>query len=195
MVTFYICRHGQTEFNQQHRLSGWVDTPLTEAGLANVQTSAAKLEGVNFDSIYSSDLGRSFITAYMIAQHLQFSKEILRVKALRENGYGDLSAMQVSEAEVAYPELHRSTEYTPPGGESLRQLQARVLNFVNDLHSSSGDQTILLSAHDGVIKAIYADFAGIDIGLHNADHEYPNDFVASFAIEDGKVTSFTEITL
>lgn len=193
MVTFYICRHGQTEFNQQRRLSGWIDTPLTPAGLVNVQTTASKLEGVTFDSIYSSDLGRSFITAYLIAKHLDFDREIIRVKALRENGYGDLAAMPISEAESRYPELHSSTNYIPPNGESLAQLQARIMDFIRELTLTHDGQTILLSAHDGVIKAVYANFAHIDIGFHNSDHEYPNDFVASFAVEDGNIISFTEI--
>jgi probable phosphoglycerate mutase len=200
MITFYICRHGQTEFNLQRRLSGWIDTPLTPAGLANVQTSAGKLTGISFDAIYSSDLGRSFITAYLIAKHLQFDTEIIRVKALRENGYGDLAALPIVEAEARYPELHKTTDYIPPNGESLGQLQARVIDFIAELDIAANgvDQTILLSAHDGVIKAIYANFANLDLGFHNSDHEYPNDFVACFAVDasdNHKISTFTEITL
>lgn len=193
MVKFYICRHGQTEFNQQRRLSGWIDTPLTAAGLANVQTTANKLSGVQFDSIYSSDLGRSFITAYLIAKQLGFAREIIRVKALRENGYGDIAAMSIAEAEVRYPLLHHDTNYIPPGGESLAQLQARILDFVRELHQTHDGQTVLLSAHDGVIKAIFANFAGIDIGFHNTDHEYANDFAASFTLRDDTIAEFTEV--
>ena len=30
---FYIVRHGETENNRAKRLSGWIDTPLTDTGL------------------------------------------------------------------------------------------------------------------------------------------------------------------
>ena len=29
----YLMRHGQTLFNQMHKIQGWCDSPLTEAGI------------------------------------------------------------------------------------------------------------------------------------------------------------------
>jgi broad specificity phosphatase PhoE len=192
MVSFYICRHGQTEFNKQERLSGWIDTPLTKVGLINAATAAAKLNNITFDTIYSSDLGRAFVTAYLIARHIKYKKEIIRAGELRENSYGDLAAMPVADAIKRYPKLHQQTDYRPPNGESLSDMQARVIGFVSRLAANEPAGTILLVAHDGVIKSLYANFSGEDLGYLNATRYYANDFVASFTMEAGRVVSFSE---
>ena len=74
MNTFYIARHGETENNRAKRLSGWIDTPLTDTGLQPVEKVIAKLANVQIDEMYSSDAGRAFITAYVIARGLNFDK-------------------------------------------------------------------------------------------------------------------------
>ena len=68
MNIFYIVRHGETENNRAKRLSGWIDTPLTEDGLKPTEQVIAKLSNLHIDEIYSSDVGRSFITAYVLAR-------------------------------------------------------------------------------------------------------------------------------
>ena len=98
MTTFYICRHGQTENNKNKRLSGWIDTPLTADGIKNAATSAEKLRSIKFDKIISSDLGRAFITAYLISRKLGYTSTIELSKELREVNYGDLANLPYSEA-------------------------------------------------------------------------------------------------
>ncbi len=93
MNTFYICRHGQTENNLADRLSGWLDTPLTAQGLENAKTAGSKLKDTDFDLVYSSDLGRAFITAFDIAKTLQYDGKIHRAFDLRENDYGTIANM------------------------------------------------------------------------------------------------------
>lgn len=75
MNTFYIVRHGETENNRAKRLSGWIDTPLTDTGLEPTKTVIEKLQGVHIDEMYASDLGRAFTTAYVLARGLGFNKE------------------------------------------------------------------------------------------------------------------------
>lgn len=84
MNTFYIVRHGETENNKAKRLSGWIDTPLTEDGLVPTQKVIEKLKNVHVDFMYSSDMGRAFVTAYVVARGLGFTDEITRLPGLRE---------------------------------------------------------------------------------------------------------------
>lgn len=72
MNTFYIARHGETENNRARRLSGWIDTPLTDTGLEPTKKVIDKLANLQIDEIYSSDVGRAFITAYAIARINQY---------------------------------------------------------------------------------------------------------------------------
>lgn len=193
MTTFYICRHGQTENNKFHRLSGWSDSPLTNEGLSHVQASARKLRSVHLDAIYSSDLGRAFMTAYDISRAISFGGQIIRHRGLRENNYGEIAGMKIVDAEINYPGLHKTLDFVAPGGESLNQLQIRILANLESIAKSNEGKHVLLAVHDGVIKAIYAKFADKDLAELNAAYDYANDFVGVFTYSHGHPTSFEEL--
>ncbi|HEX8226401.1 MAG TPA: histidine phosphatase family protein [Candidatus Saccharimonadales bacterium] len=190
MNTFYIIRHGETENNRVKRLSGWIDTPLTENGLVPTQTVIRKLAKTPIDEMYSSDLGRAFITAYEIARGLQFTKQIHRHPGLREVSYGDAANMFSAEAYKLYPRLDRDTHYTPPNGESLDQMQTRVFTAISEINDAHTDAYIALVCHSGVMAALRASHIGQDFGAHNISEAYPHDYIGRFTFENGAVTSF-----
>ncbi len=192
MNTFYIVRHGETENNRAKRLSGWIDTPLTEDGLKPTEKVIAKLSGVHIDEMYSSDVGRAFITAYVVARGLQFTKEIKRLSGLREVSYGDVANMPSAEAYKLYPKLDRDTQYTPPNGESLDHMQKRVFATIDALNKQHSDVAIVLVCHSGVMAALRASHIGPDFGAHNISEAYPHDYVGKFTFANGAVTSFEE---
>src|SRR5437773_11710562 len=64
----YIARHGETDWNLQHRLQGWTDRPLDETGRKQAAALAESLRGVHIDAIYSSTLSRSRDTARTVAE-------------------------------------------------------------------------------------------------------------------------------
>jgi len=192
MNTFYIARHGETENNVARRLSGWIDSPLTPQGLEPTKRVIEKLSHTRIDDLYSSDLGRAFITAYVIARGLNFTKEIKAVAGLREVSYGDAGNMFSEEAYKLYPRLDRDTYYTTPNGESLDHMQHRVLKTVTDIDAQHTDENILLVAHSGVMAALRASFLNTDFGEHNISEAYAHDYVGMFTLIDGKVTSFKE---
>jgi broad specificity phosphatase PhoE len=190
MTTFYITRHGQTENDKNKRFSGWIDSPLTDEGVHNAVSAATKLKGISFDKIISSDLGRAFITAYIISREFGYTAGIERVPDLREVNYGELANKPYAD----YPDLAppQNADYVVPGGESLVQMQTRVLNYLNTISSSNSGKTILIAAHDGTINAIRASFTGENIGIVDQTH-HAHDFVGRFVYEDGKATSFEEV--
>ena len=192
MNTFYIVRHGETENNRARRLSGWVDTPLTDTGLQPTKKVIAKLANLHIDEMYSSDVGRAFITAYVLARGLNFNKEIKRLSGLREVNYGDAANMFSAEAYRLYPRLDRDTHYTPPNGESLDHMQKRVFQTLDKLNATHTDAVIVLVCHSGVMAALRASHIGQDFGEHNISEAYPHDYVGTFTFENGEVTSFKE---
>ncbi len=192
MNTFYIARHGETENNRAKRLSGWIDTPLTERGLEPTRRVIAKLANLHIDDVYSSDVGRSFMTAYFIARGLDFHKEIVTLPGLREVNYGDAANMYSAEAYEKYPGLDSDTHFVPPNGESLDQMQKRVFNTIEELNTNHTDANILLVCHSGVMAALKAGHIDQDFGEHNISEGYAHDFVGKFTFENNTVTSFQE---
>lgn len=193
MNIFYIARHGETENNRAKRLSGWIDTPLTEKGLAPTEIVIEKLRRLpKIDVIYSSDLGRAFITAYAITRGLNLAGEIVRRPGLREVNYGDAANMFSVEAYKAYPGLDHDTRYAPPNGESLDYMQKRVLRDVADIDERHSGATILIVAHSGVMAALNAAYQNIDFGGHNISEAYAHDYIGEFTHQKGKITTFKE---
>lgn len=193
MNTFYIVRHGETENNRSKRLSGWIDTPLTDTGLEPTKKVIEKLADIQIDELYSSDVGRAFITAYMIARGLNFTNEIKRLAGLREVNYGNAANMLSTEAYELYPELDRNTHYAPPNGESLDAMQKRVFQTIDELNILHTDKAIVLVCHSGVMAALKASHIGQDFGEHNISEAYPHEFVGKFTFNNGAVTSFVEL--
>lgn len=194
MTTFYICRHGETENNKNKRLSGWVDTPLTADGIKNTIVPAEKLRGIAFDRVVSSDLGRAYNTAQLLMRHLNIDAEIETSQALREMNYGDFGNMSYDPPDPAYPVLtpQENTDYAPPGGESLAQMQKRVLAHIDQLATASPGATILLVGHDGTINAIRAGFSGRPIGVVEVESSNPHAFVGKFTYDNHRIANFEE---
>jgi alpha-ribazole phosphatase len=192
MTTYYICRHGETENNKEKRLSGWIDTPLTEAGVKNAINVAAKLKNITIDKIISSDLGRTFVTAYIISRQIGYESSIDRYKELREVNYGDLANLPINDAIAAYPAGLNISTNVAPNGESLAQMQQRVVNFIEVLSIANSGKTILIVGHDGTINAVYANYTNQDIGEVDSSRSNNHDLVAKFTVANNKVESFAE---
>lgn len=58
-TTFYIVRHGKTEFNEAGKVQGWCDSPLTAEGVQSARAMGRVLAPVDFAAAYSSDMGRT----------------------------------------------------------------------------------------------------------------------------------------
>ena len=68
-TTLMVIRHGETQWNAEHRFQGHGDSPLTEAGRKQVSALGRRMEQMRFDHLISSDLGRTQETAAIIADY------------------------------------------------------------------------------------------------------------------------------
>ena len=55
MKTVYLIRHGETDFNSQHKLQGKENTLLNALGLEQAQRLAQRLKDVNLAQIFTSN--------------------------------------------------------------------------------------------------------------------------------------------
>ncbi|KRK98446.1 phosphoglycerate mutase [Secundilactobacillus odoratitofui DSM 19909 = JCM 15043] len=61
--TAYFVRHGQTMLNHYNKVQGWIDSPLTQQGIADAKRAGEQLKAIDFNAAYSSDSGRAIETA------------------------------------------------------------------------------------------------------------------------------------
>ena len=54
MTTIYLIRHAEAEGNLYRRIHGWYDALVTENGLRQIQALEERLQGEQFDAVWSS---------------------------------------------------------------------------------------------------------------------------------------------
>ena len=160
-------RHGHTANNstdhKENRLMGWAkdDTGLSEQGVKDAQTTAAKLTTYQIDSIYYSDLLRTSETAHIITSTLGLTGEPTHL--LRERNLGNFAGLTSHEIKTTRPGDwdkfldHHDLDWNGLEGESLRHVHERFARLLQHLHSNHTDQTILLVTHSGYLHTILRD--------------------------------------
>lgn len=155
-TTIYLIRHGETYWNREQRLQGQLDSDLTDEGIRQAKRIADKLNGVNFDALYSSDLNRAMHTAKIISQYINHEPVIFDER-LRERNFGIFQGYTWPEINRKYPseaasELSGNPMYQVPGGESKNQLLERAKSFFTEMLTRHTGGRILVISHGGIIN-------------------------------------------
>ncbi|EOI01712.1 hypothetical protein UAY_01120 [Enterococcus moraviensis ATCC BAA-383] len=90
-VVIYLARHGKTMLNTVDRSQGWIDAPLTPAGVEVAEQLGKGLSDVTFDKVVTSDSGRAIETAELVLKNNgqeKMMKEMTKDKRLREYNFG-----------------------------------------------------------------------------------------------------------
>jgi probable phosphoglycerate mutase len=164
-----LIRHGPTEWNAEGRIQGHSDVPLSADGRAAVQGWRLPPELLDRDAggwdWLSSPLARARETAALLRAD-NGAAETRTEQALIEMYWGGWEGRRLAElrceggASMAEEEA-RGLDFRPPGGESPREVQARLLPLLAAL-AAAGRPTVAVS-HKGVIRALYALASGWDM--------------------------------
>jgi broad specificity phosphatase PhoE len=155
LTTFYIFRHGQTEYNVQQRIQGHVDSPLTEEGIVKIKEVAEKFKDVHFDEAFSSDLLRAKRTAEIIKAERDL--EIKTTEILRERYFGKYEGATF-DAVKAYDhlkdKLSDQERYTFTDGEveSDEQIVTRLTTFIRETAITHPGKSVLVATHGSLIR-------------------------------------------
>ena len=160
MSTWYLVRHGETEWNRTGQMQGHTGVSLSAVGRRQATRLAARLRSVEFSAVYCSDLPRAAETARIIAagRDLAISDE----SDLREFSYGEWEGLTLEEVETRYPgtlaeriKAGGNLGWTAPGGESAVEALLRVRRF-SARASASHDpgENILVVGHGGSLRAL-----------------------------------------
>jgi ribonuclease H / adenosylcobalamin/alpha-ribazole phosphatase len=165
MLRLFLVRHGETADNLKMRYLGIRDEPLTENGMQQASRAAEALSQVPIEIVLSSPLRRAADTAAKIKDSCQI--ELRLEKRLSEGSFGSwegLTRPEVLELGARDRELLARWEsdpsFAPPGGESMENLQLRVISLVNELMDEFSNSSIALVSHVGPIKALLSAVLG-----------------------------------
>ena len=82
MKHLYFCRHGQSVLNQQGRLAGSTETPLTDDGRLQARLAGQSATDFGIDYIVCSPQSRALETAQIIARELGYPETKLDINSL-----------------------------------------------------------------------------------------------------------------
>ncbi|MGT2906229.1 histidine phosphatase family protein [Streptococcus dentiloxodontae] len=155
MKTFYLMRHGQTRFNEQHRIQGVCDAPLTELGIQQAQTAGAylKAQGIIPDELYCSTSERASDTLELVTGRTDYT----RLKGLKEWDFGAFEG----QPEYLNPKLQPNglgygDYFAQFGGETNEQVRDRMEATVRQiLENSAEGSTLLAVSHGGAMAQFF----------------------------------------
>ena len=187
MTTLIFVRHGETDWNAQHRWQGHSDTRLNDVGREQARRLAEELETV--DAVYSSDLARARETAEILAARLRL--EVRLDPRLRERGFGAWEGMTMNEIESSFPEEQarwRAGNAAGVGEESFEAFATRVGSFIEEVSRRHDGEAVLVVAHGGTIRVAHAVATGLDyVRDHQSIPAVANCSPSRFAVRDGKL--------
>ncbi len=146
MKTLVLLRHGQSQWNQENRFTGWVDVPLSPLGIEEARRAGQLLknEQFEFDVAFTSVLKRAIKTLWLTLEELDLMWiPVHRSWRINERMYGALQGLDKAETaarhgeeqvkiwrrsyDVRPPELDSGSEYFPGHDRRYRKLSAEQL--------------------------------------------------------------------
>lgn len=157
MTRLILIRHGETDWNAEGRWQGQIDVPLNQNGKSHARRLVDELAGSGIQAIYSSDLSRALETARPFAN--AFGLPIRIDRRLREINQGEWQGLLVTEIQARYAELFHSrmanpNTVSPPGGETVIQVEERVYQALDDILRRHPGETVAIVAHGFVIAVL-----------------------------------------
>jgi 2,3-bisphosphoglycerate-dependent phosphoglycerate mutase len=152
-VRLHLLRHGETNWNVEHRLQGSRNTLLNHLGIAQAESWRHYFDRIRFAAIYSSSLERALHTAALATR-----RPACVIPGFDERGFGDWEGSTWDDLTVSIPEFNdkwSDNSFSPTNGESRFAMFDRVRSALEQTvfeHAASDE--ILIVGHGGSGHAI-----------------------------------------
>ena len=156
-LKFVLVRAGSTDLDNQGRILGSLDLPLSQAGEQEVQATAAELGELEIAAIYSS----ASLAARQTAERISRGGKIkVRVdEKLTNLDHGLWHGKSLDELKETQPKLFRQWKEQPhavhpPEGETVAAVRKRVDNLLKKIHKKFKTGIVIIVAPDPLLSII-----------------------------------------
>jgi probable phosphoglycerate mutase len=169
-TTLILLRHGVTAHTTARRFSsglGGDNPPLSEEGRQQVAEAAAWLRQIadKIEVVIASPVRRTRETADIAAGVLGL--DVVEEPGFAEMEFGAWDGLTFAEVAETHGDAFRgwlgNVDVAPPGGESFRDVQARVLAGLDRVLDEYAGRTVLVASHVTPIKTLVAHAVGADL--------------------------------
>jgi broad specificity phosphatase PhoE len=153
----FAIRHGETDWSRERRFAGSRDIPLAATGRVQSDAVARALAPSGLTGVYASPLERARTSAEVIAKPHRL--EVTIEPAFREMAFGAWEGLTRAEAAARFPDEIAVWSVapqlaTPPGGEPLTAVAARVATALHALVERHAGETVALVSHAIVTRLL-----------------------------------------
>src|SRR3989344_6760594 len=177
MAKLFVFRHAQTTDNKEGTFSGKRDPDLTPEGIEEAKKIRDQLKNKKVTKAYTSPLIRSKHTLEIVLEPHEGTELVVADPRIRERDYGDLTGKSKKKTAQLYPKeypaWHRGYDTPPPGGESLKQVEERVLEFLKEVLANVWqNDVIFISASGNSLRPIRRYFEKMtEVQMASFEHE------------------------
>lgn len=154
MTTYYLLRHGEHAVQGQIAAGRAPGIPLSERGRREAAWAAERLADAKIAAIYASPLERAQETAHVIGDRLDLPVTVR--PDLSELDFGEWTGLTFDairkDPRWQVWAAHRSIACLP-GGETMREVQRRVVEAMMELREAHPDDSIVMVSHGDVLRA------------------------------------------
>lgn len=155
-VLIFLYRHAETDLNVKDITMGQlnVETKFTDKGFKQIKQIGQNLINNKIQIIYSSDYNRSYETAYNAVMHSKLDLKIIKNKSFRGLNMGRFQGMPYkkfieNKSVIACFQNH---DLPFPNGESINQLNQRLLNEIIKICKTTRYKRIAIFSHSAAIS-------------------------------------------
>lgn len=153
-ATFYLIRHGETEWSLTGQHTGRTDKELTENGRNQAEGVKEMLRTLSFVRVLSSPLKRAMETAQIVGLGSRTEPR----DELTEFNYGEFEGLTTAEIRDKVPNWSLWT-HECPGGETLAAAAQRARLLLADLAGTEGNVAIF--AHGHILRILACEYLGL----------------------------------
>jgi broad specificity phosphatase PhoE len=158
-----LIRPGSTEFDNQGRIKGSLDMPMSDEGFRQVELISDAVASFRPRLIFTAPCESAVQTAQMLSQVA--GSKVKVVDGFRNVDHGLWHGKLIEELRRNHPKLYKRGQETPeeicpPGGESFLDAKSRVEKDLQRVIKKAGGQLVAFVVPDPMAQIVYQSLSG-----------------------------------
>ncbi len=167
MCNVVVVRPGSTLFDEQERIKGSLDMPLSASGVEQVHRIAIEIAKLPISTVYCGPCESAQSTAKEIAEQTRAKWKVC--DCFRNLDHGLWQGKLIDELKRQQPRLFKQLQdnprsFCPPGGETVAEAEARVEKLIIKLCKKHANETIAVVIPEPLASLIAAKLKETDLG-------------------------------
>ncbi len=167
MLQVVLIRPAATDYDEQGRIVGALDIPLSDQGARDVERLVEEVRPLGITAIYSGPCRSACQTAIAIAEALD--AKIKKIDNLRNIDHGLWQGMLIEDVKRKQPKVYRQWQeqpgiICPPEGEMLAEARQRVQTALTKILKKHKEGTVALVIPEPLAGVVQGELLQQEIG-------------------------------